>query len=126
MKIEKQQTWDYSFRCNDYTDYTMKLTFKADNKLFDYLLKESSRKLKRKHNLNVNGNLDIIDRFELEDRYKPLINNFIKKPLNITEKKELNPDGMYLVSNKVDKTIYIKNNDTWTIEVYIKGQYIKK
>jgi len=126
MKLKKQQTWNFKFRCNDHTDYGMILIFKADNKLFNFLLKESSRKLKRKHNLNVNGNLEVIEQFELEDRYKPLINNFIKKPLRITEKKELNPDGIHLVSNKVDKTIYIKNGNIWSIEVYIKGQYIKK
>ena len=126
MKLAKRQTWDFDFECNDYTDYTMILTFEADSKLFNFLFDKSQEQLKKKKGIKVEGNLNVIEQFEVPDQYMPFINNFIKKPINITERDHLRPDGIELRSNKIHKAIFKNKGKIWDIIITIKGQYIKK
>lgn len=122
--MKKKQTWDYDFECEDHTDYKMKFTFSADDKIFKYLFTNSILKLKKKSLKFDNPDMNLIEQFELEPRYLPLIQNFVRKPISITEKDHLNPDGIKLLSDKVYKVVYSKiSKEKWKIDIFIKGVY---
>lgn len=114
---------NYHIKASSDVDYNLTLEMKADGKLLKTALDKSKIALKRKKNLNVKGDLDAINAFELDARFYGVVKTFLKKTFNLifdATKK----DGVILLSYEVEKGLFKRDDgENWKVILTLKGRY---
>ena len=123
-------TYKYNLEQIDDSEYKLILIYETTKETMDFMFKKVITKLAKKHNLNVGGNPDIIERFDIpEDQrnlFCPVVKNAIRKHIRAIS-KEVRKDNFVILTSEVKNVIFArKSNNKWNIEVFVKGTFIFK
>lgn len=117
------QNTPYKFRCKTYTQYEIEITQKADNKMLQHVFTKSREKLARVKGMNVSGDIDNIEAFDVNDKFLPLIKTTMRKSLGKIA-ADVKADGIELITMKAVKSRFErKDNTTWNIITTFQGDY---
>lgn len=120
----------FRFECVNESDYKMTIIYETSSNMFKNMFLKAQKKLSDKEGLNVEGNIDIIESFEIPEQHKaqmlPILKHATRKQVKQVA-KEVGEDGVVLLNNEVKNAIYKRvDNDLWEIEVIVVGQYVIK
>jgi hypothetical protein len=118
------ENFEYDFECLNHMDYQCKIILKAKGSLMGKLFRMAKVALKRKHNIEVAGEIDKVDRIEIPDNMKKLTGIYIRKTYHIV-KRIVGEDGIKLLNYELIKGDFIKKDSDWDIELTIGGQYVR-
>jgi hypothetical protein len=113
------------------SDYQLTISYETKKGQMERFFNLASKKLKRKKGIEVEGDLNAIEQFQIPEEKKnimlPIIKQGIRK--NVAEvRKIVKEDGFEMLSWDVVDVIYKRKrgSDTWLIDVIIKGVCSKK
>lgn len=109
------------------SDYILELMFKAQSRLFKKIFNKAKTKLKRKHNLSVNGEIEEIKEFKIPDNQIKLIQMAIKGEINKIS-NQTKQDGIELLNYNVISATFKQDIDGnfWNIFINVGGIYSDK
>lgn len=118
----KKSKYEWDIEAINESDYELKITMHGDNSLLMHIFNMAKRRLKRIKNLDVRGNPDCIEQFEVPDNYLKTIKTAIRSQyLHIN--KTTSADGIALLNYDVSSTKFKRINDKWDIHILIRGMY---
>lgn len=120
----KKKVWDWSFKILTPVDYELCMVFHAENKLFLNIFQKAKSKLESK---NINGDPELIDKFDLDAKFFNLIKTYLKKPFRLTSNDVLKQQGfLFLDYHVVNGWFERDKNRNWNIHLVLKGTYSDK
>lgn len=131
MRMFKKEYFDFDFEAETSSYYNLKLSVKVKGKvmqdLFFKVLKETKKKAPQLNYSKVPDDaLETTDHIVIPERFVPLIKVATNKLVTIVEKKELNPDKIFLHSVKVDRCEFVKKTPDWELLIKYTGTYLDK
>lgn len=129
MRVFKKESFDFDFEAETSTHYALTINIKVKGKvmqdLFFKVLKETKKKAPELNYSNIPDDaLESTDHIIIPERFIPLIKVATKKLMRIVEKKELNPDKIFIHSSKIEKCEFTKKNPHWELFLKYTGTYI--
>lgn len=120
--------FDYDFECMNIDDYILKLQVKVDSRLLKMILEKSIEKIKRSKGINVSGDIDSLDRVDVDKHYWKLIKTGISGTLKKVESQLKDQEhDIKLLNHAVFKMFFVKVNEkSWMVNIEIIGQYVDK
>lgn len=121
----------YKINCLDDSDFCLKLFIEnIDKSLFTKIFFKSIAKLKKKHNVHVNGTIEFIEEFEIPEQARgmvfPTIFKAFKKNMNIAL-DDFQKDGYKALDIKIVNVLYRRvDSENWDIIITYEGQYLKE
>lgn len=90
------------------------------------IFQKAKKKVEKKKGIKIDGDLDKIEAFKVDDKYLNLINTITKKQFKkVKDKAE--QDKIILINHHTDETRFKRENgEIWLIEITISGDYIDK
>lgn len=124
--INKEITWEWDFKVWSPADYELKLVFPADNKLFLTIFQAAIERLKKK-NVDLDADPELVDNFDLEERFFNLVRTYLKKPFSITARDVLLEHKFKLLDYYVVKGWFDRDEaKNWKIHIILKGTHTDK
>lgn len=121
------EKWDYHLRIINPSDFELDLKLLVKNRLLKLIFLKSQKKLRRSKGVDVSGDTELIDRFDVDKRFLGLLKTMIGKVWNITRKKILVEDGFDLLDYYIDQAFFERRKDRdWDVVLCLKGQYVRK
>lgn len=121
----------YKIKVLDMSDFKLELFIEdIDKSLFTKIFFKSIAKLKKKHNVHVNGSIEFIEEFNIPENARgmvfPTIFKALKKNMNIAL-DDFEKDGFKVLSIKVIDVLYKRvDAEKWDIIITYEGQYLKE
>lgn len=119
--MSQQATAEYGFQLVTPYEYELKLQYRADNAMLKHVFKPAVKKL-RKKGIDTDGDVDKIDRFEIDERFHPLLRTNVRRHVRQVE-KEVGRDGIKVLSDRVVKAVFTRSGSAWLIDVVMRGDY---
>ncbi len=116
---------DYDFNAITPLQYEVGLTFKVEGKFLSLLFGKAREKLARKKGITVGGDLKVINKFNVDERY----HNYLKANLRGVMKNiynQLKIDGIEILTNKVKVATFERKEKEWKITIIMEGDHADK
>lgn len=120
-----KKTLDWEFKALNAIDYKIDLSFNVENKMLWYIFQKSRTRIARTKNINISGDVENIQRFDIDKRYHNLLTNIIS-PIIKKIKKETQEDKIEVLSYYVKYGFFKKKLDIWNVYIEVQGQYVDK
>jgi len=122
----RKEIFDHEIDCINPTDFELLLTLHVKKGLLEMIFNKTRSRILRKKNMEVKGNPDSIDNFDVPVNYYKILKLQCKKLIKIVSigyKK----DGIELLNYDVTGARFIKNKSSnWNIKIRFKGVYTDK
>ena len=122
----KKQVWDWNFKVWTPVEYELEIIFNAENKMFLTIFQQAKKRLEKK-SVQPGGDPELVDKFDLDERFFNLVKTYLKKPFNLTAADVLKEHGFFLVDYYVVSGWFERDAArNWNIHVVLKGTYTDK
>lgn len=126
MGLFKESKWKWKFKAINPVDYELILSFNADDGLFMKIYDKTVIRMARAHSKKVSGDPAVIEAFDVDVKFYPLLKNYVGKPFNITRQEITAQHGFNLLKYDVVRATFTREGDVWLIKVVLQGIYTRK
>lgn len=120
--------FNYDFETLNPVDFKLILTSTVQNRLIKHIFFMTKKKIKKKTGIEVSGDLEVLEEFDVDPRFHKLLKTNIKKILkNIYDL--FKKDSLVITYDYIQKASFIRDKkkpDIWLINIEVRGQYAKE